>query len=174
MATRWGIVSARKICLDFANAVSSLPTDDHIVTAAAAKIPKRGEIIKDKYDVPNVYSTFEEMAAADTYDVAFISVVLPNHLAVARLFIEAGKAVLLQRPMGLNPAMVKEIIDLMYARLGAWGRRLSQRTTRSDSDIIGMRGGSRRRGIVLGTYDGTEVDQEWLVKYRGKSRPRPS
>ena len=68
----------------------------------------------------------------------------------------------------------QEIIDLMYARLGAWGRRLSQRTTCSESQIVGMRGNSRRRGIVLGTYDGSEVDQEWLVKYRGKSRPRPN
>ena len=68
----------------------------------------------------------------------------------------------------------QEIIDLMYARLGAWGRRLSQRTTCSESQIVGMRGNSRRRGIVLGTYDGSEVDQEWLVKYRGKSHPRPN
>ncbi len=67
----------------------------------------------------------------------------------------------------------REIIDMMYARLAVWGRRLSQRTTRSEADIEKMRSGSRRRGIVLGTYDGSEVDPEWTVKYRGKARPRP-
>ena len=66
-----------------------------------------------------------------------------------------------------------DIVALMYERLGQWGRRLSQRTTRSEEDIIKMRGQSRRRGIVLGTFDGSEVDQDWLVKYRGKAPARP-
>ncbi|NKB54413.1 MAG: sulfatase-like hydrolase/transferase [Rhizobiaceae bacterium] len=67
----------------------------------------------------------------------------------------------------------QQIIDLMYARLAKWGRRMSQRTTKSEADIEKMRGGSRRRGIVLGAYDGSEVDPEWTVKYRGKAPPRP-
>ncbi|MEP1206328.1 MAG: sulfatase-like hydrolase/transferase [Rhizobiaceae bacterium] len=67
----------------------------------------------------------------------------------------------------------QDIIELMYQRLGEWGRRMSQRTTRSEADIIKMRGGSRRTGIVLGTYDGSEVDPDWIIKYRGKARKRP-
>ena len=67
-----------------------------------------------------------------------------------------------------------EIVDMMYKYLGKWGRRMSQRTTKSEKDIINMRGASRRKGIVLGTYDGSEVDPEWLVKYRGKAKPRPA
>jgi len=67
-----------------------------------------------------------------------------------------------------------DIIDRMYERLGKWGRRLSQRTTRSEEQIIAMRSGSRRKGVVLGLYDGTEVDPEFTVKYRGKAPKRPS
>ncbi len=67
----------------------------------------------------------------------------------------------------------QQVIDLMYQRLGQWGRRMSQRNTISEQTILGMRGGSRRRGIVLGTYDGTEIDPEWMEKYRGKAKSRP-
>ncbi len=61
------------------------------------------------------------------------------------------------------------IIDMMYERLGRWARRMSQRTTRSDAAIIAGRGLSRRKGILLGLYDGTEVDPELSDKYRGKA-----
>jgi arylsulfatase A-like enzyme len=63
----------------------------------------------------------------------------------------------------------ESVIDMMYERLGRWARRMSQRTTRSEEDIKAMRGGSRRRGVLLGMYDGTEVDPELSLKYRGKA-----
>ncbi len=59
-----------------------------------------------------------------------------------------------------------DIIDLMYDRLGQWGRRLAQRVTKSEQDILNMRGRSRRRGVVLGLFDGTEIDEELTEKYR--------
>ena len=62
------------------------------------------------------------------------------------------------------------IIDEMYERLGAWGRRLSQRTTRSQSQIENMRGRSRRRGITLGVYDENDIDAELISEYRGTPR----
>ena len=67
-----------------------------------------------------------------------------------------------------------EIIDMMYERLAKWGRRLSQRTTKSEQDIVAMRGASGRKGVVLGSYDSSEANPEWTVKYRGKAAPRPA
>ncbi|NNF78469.1 MAG: phosphonate monoester hydrolase, partial [Rhizobiales bacterium] len=63
-----------------------------------------------------------------------------------------------------------EIIDLMYQRLGQWGRRLSQRTTKSEQDILNMRGKSRGTGVLLGVYDGSDVEPELLTRYSGKAR----
>jgi len=51
--------------------------------------------------------------------------------------------------LGADPAQ-GEIIDLMYRRLGKWGRRMSQRVTRSDADIESGRIGSQRTGILRG------------------------
>jgi hypothetical protein len=63
-----------------------------------------------------------------------------------------------------------DIIELMYARLGQWARRMNQRTTRSDDDLDAMRGRSRRRGILVGLFDGSEVPRELTVKLRGRPR----
>lgn len=69
-------------------------------------------------------------------------------------------------------AEYSEVIDLMYDRLATWLRRLSQRTTRSDQDIINSRGKSGTKGILLGLFDGSEVDESLTVNLYGKASDR--
>ena len=64
------------------------------------------------------------------------------------------------------------VLEMMVERLGRWARRLSQRLTRSEDDLARMRGASRRRGILIGLYDGSEVDAELHARYRGPARQR--
>jgi len=63
----------------------------------------------------------------------------------------------------------EEIIDTMYERLGKWARRASQRTTKSEQEIVDMRGKSRLKGVVLGAVDGSEVDESVRLGLRGKA-----
>ena len=42
----------------------------------------------------------------------------------------------------------QEEIERLYGMLAQWGRRMSQRVTKSDEDIKAMRGLSLRRGIL--------------------------
>lgn len=62
-----------------------------------------------------------------------------------------------------------DVLAMMYDRLGQWARRMSQRTTRSEAELIEGRGKSTKRGILPFLYDGTEVDAELLGKYIGKA-----
>lgn len=64
-----------------------------------------------------------------------------------------------------------EIIADMYDKLFAWARRPSQRTTRSEEQLIEMRTKTRRRGIVLGIYDENDTELELTVRYRGRKAP---
>lgn len=59
-------------------------------------------------------------------------------------------------------------LERLYGMLAQWGRRMSQRVTRSDDDIKAMRGESLRRGILPFLYDGSEM----TAKYRGPARQR--
>jgi arylsulfatase A-like enzyme len=61
-------------------------------------------------------------------------------------------------------------IDRLYEMLAKWGRRMSQRVTKSEDDIKAMRGNSGRKGILPFLYDGSEVNEELTVKYRGRAR----
>ncbi|MFQ5623075.1 MAG: sulfatase-like hydrolase/transferase [Paracoccaceae bacterium] len=64
------------------------------------------------------------------------------------------------------------ILSMMYDRLAEWARRPSQRTTRSDEAIVAARGGSDRRGVLIGRFDEAAVDAELLSKYAGSAGKR--
>lgn len=58
----------------------------------------------------------------------------------------------------------------LYEHLAEWGRRMSQRVTMSEQDILGMRGKSIRKGILPFMYDGSEVSEDLTQRYRGPVR----
>lgn len=60
-----------------------------------------------------------------------------------------------------------EVMAMMERRLYDWGRRLSQRTTLSEHDAAQMRGGSRRKGIMLGMFDEGDAPAELTAKFKG-------
>lgn len=61
-------------------------------------------------------------------------------------------------------------VDRMYGLLADWGRRCAQRVTKSDDDLLTMRGRSLRRGILPYLADGSEVPEELLSKYIGRAK----
>ncbi|UWR21718.1 sulfatase-like hydrolase/transferase [Sulfitobacter sp. S190] len=65
-----------------------------------------------------------------------------------------------------------EVMTRLYDMLAAWGRRMSQRVTRSDAQIIAGRGASLRKGILPFLVDGSEVPDALTERYRGPARQR--
>ncbi len=63
-----------------------------------------------------------------------------------------------------------DTIARLYEHLHKWGLRMSQRLTKSDDDIKGMRGRSLRRGILPFMVDGSEVPEELSARYRGNAK----
>ena len=68
----------------------------------------------------------------------------------------------LARGSGHEPEIAR-----LYDCLARWGRRMSQRVTRSEADIEAMRGRSARRGILPFLKDGSEVPEKLTRAYRG-------
>ncbi|WP_171230377.1 sulfatase-like hydrolase/transferase [Ruegeria sp. HKCCA4008] len=68
-----------------------------------------------------------------------------------------------------------DVIAQMYDHLFAWARRPSQRTTRSEQQLIDMRTRSGGTGIMIGIYDENDTPLELTVKYRNrKAKPYTS
>ena len=63
-------------------------------------------------------------------------------------------------------------IDRLYGYLADWGRRLSQRVTRSDEEIVAMRGASLKKGVLPFMVTGKEVPEALTQRYRGKAKQR--
>ena len=58
-------------------------------------------------------------------------------------------------------------LAVMYDHLATWGRRMAQRVTLSDADIVASRGKAGRKGILPFLVDGSEVEPELTARYRG-------
>ncbi len=64
------------------------------------------------------------------------------------------------------------VIAEMYDHLFTWTRRQSQRTTRTEQQLVEMRTKSRGRGVIVGIYDETDAPLNLTVKYRNrKAKP---
>ena len=74
---------------------------------------------------------------------------------------------------GRDPAYGEAVADC-YDKLFVWARRCAQRVTVNDEQLLGWRGKTRRKGIVLGISDDAvaEENAEILSLYRGKAKQR--
>lgn len=110
MAVRWGIVSAGLISGDFTTVLRTLPRSEHQVVAVAARDLSRAKEFARKHDIPKAYGSYEELAKDPNVEVAYIGTQHPQHKAAVLLCLAAGKAVLCEKPMGVNAAEVREMV----------------------------------------------------------------
>lgn len=73
------------------------------------------------------------------------------------------------RDLGTDPACEPERARLSAA-LAQWGLRLSQRQTRSEQQIVAMRGKAERRGILIGVWDENDIPAELWSGYLGGAK----
>ncbi|XP_054892340.1 trans-1,2-dihydrobenzene-1,2-diol dehydrogenase-like isoform X1 [Poeciliopsis prolifica] len=111
MATRWGICSAGKISHDFTVALKTLPVEDHQVVAVAARKLEDAQAFSIKHNISKAYGSYEEMARDPDIDVVYVGVIHPYHLQACKLFTNAKKNVLCEKPLAMNVKEVKEILD---------------------------------------------------------------
>ncbi|XP_006868238.1 PREDICTED: trans-1,2-dihydrobenzene-1,2-diol dehydrogenase [Chrysochloris asiatica] len=110
MALRWGIVSVGLISSDFTKVLHMLPRSEHQVVAVAARDLSRAQEFAQKHDIPKAYGSYEELAKDPKVEVAYIGTQHPQHKAAVMSCLAAGKAVLCEKPMGVNAAEVREMV----------------------------------------------------------------
>ncbi|XP_004415144.1 PREDICTED: trans-1,2-dihydrobenzene-1,2-diol dehydrogenase [Odobenus rosmarus divergens] len=110
MALRWGIVSVGLISSDFTTVLRTLPRSEHQVVAVAARDLSRAKEFARKHDIPKAYGSYEELAKDPNVEVVYIGTQHPQHKAAVLLCLAAGKAVLCEKPMGVNAAEVREMV----------------------------------------------------------------
>ncbi|HYN74804.1 MAG TPA: Gfo/Idh/MocA family oxidoreductase [Candidatus Limnocylindria bacterium] len=105
---RWGIVGTGGIATAFVLDLELLP--DAEVVAVGSRSQTSADAFGDAHDIGHRYSTYAELVADPEVDVVYVATPHPGHYAAALLAIEAGKAVLVEKPFMLNAREAEEVV----------------------------------------------------------------
>ncbi|MBE6912076.1 MAG: Gfo/Idh/MocA family oxidoreductase [Ruminococcaceae bacterium] len=107
---RWGVAGPGIIARKFAEAIANVPSAELIAVASTSY--ERAGKFAEEFNVPHVFSSYEEMAKSDKIDAVYVSTAHPFHKPCAEIFIKNGKAVLCEKPLCVNEDEAKELISL--------------------------------------------------------------
>jgi predicted dehydrogenase len=110
---RWGILGAGWIAR---LQVSDMQRHGFTVTAVAARDGAKAQAFADEFGIPTAYGSYEQLAADPDIDAIYVATVHPAHAESARIALEGGKHVLLEKPFTMDAAEAREIVDLAAAK----------------------------------------------------------
>ena len=110
---RWGILATGGIAHAFTN---DLKLNGFTVQAVGSRSQAAADAFAAEFGIPNAHGSYEALVADPEVDVVYVSTPHPLHAANARLVLEAGKHVLVEKPFTLNAREAQEIADLAAAR----------------------------------------------------------
>lgn len=112
---RWGILSTGHIASVLTRDLALVP-EEAVVVAVGSRSLDKAEQFAAEYDIPRAYGSYAELAADPDVDVIYVASTHNDHLASARLCLEAGKAVLVEKPLTVSAAETEELVDLAGER----------------------------------------------------------
>ena len=104
---RWGIFGAGWIAEAMVNTAQK-NSNQHFV-AVASRTPGKAEAFAQKWKIESFHNSYEELAARDDIDAIYIATLPSDRLEVARVAINAGKPVLIEKPITMDLAEAEQI-----------------------------------------------------------------
>lgn len=110
--TRWGIFGLGAIANNFADGLLEAPSGRLVAVASSDK--GRLQSFGDKYQIaaPLRFQSYEALAATQEVDAIYISVVHPFHAELAIMAMRAGKALVVEKPAGINALEVTAMAEV--------------------------------------------------------------
>lgn len=104
---RWGIIGPGWIAERFAESIQA--HTGQVLAAVGSRSLNRSKAFAEAFNIPAAYGSYEELAAAPDVDVVYVCTPHTGHHAAAVLAIDAGKHVLIEKPLGLNADQARDI-----------------------------------------------------------------
>ncbi|WP_018154866.1 Gfo/Idh/MocA family protein [Demetria terragena] len=111
---RWGIAATGGIARSFVRDLQHLP-DAHVV-AVGSRTADSAQRFAEEFGIPNQHDTYRSLVNDPDVDVVYVATPHPAHHEVALQAIEAGKGVLVEKPMTMDAAQAHELIDAAARR----------------------------------------------------------
>jgi predicted dehydrogenase len=106
---RWGILATGGIAHAFARDLALLP--DATLVAVGSRSQAGADAFADEFGVPHRHASYAALVADADVDAIYVSTPHPGHRDAAMLAIEAGKAVLVEKPFTMDAEEAAELID---------------------------------------------------------------
>jgi dihydrodiol dehydrogenase / D-xylose 1-dehydrogenase (NADP) len=109
---RWGILGSGKIASDFATALKTVPGAE--LQAVASRRTGPADEFAARFGMPQAFSgsdAYTQLATSGEVDICYIATLNPSHKSDAIACLEAGKHVVVEKPMALSLDDAKEMVD---------------------------------------------------------------
>lgn len=110
---RWGILATGGIAHSFAQ---DLVQNGHTVQAVGSRSQSSADAFAAEFNIPVSHGSYEALVDDPNVDVIYISTPHPFHAEHALLALNAGKHVLIEKPMALNGREARHIIEFAASR----------------------------------------------------------
>lgn len=124
---RWGLLAAGKVARGMAQTVQD--SEGGEVVAVAARDAVRAMTFAQEVGVPVSYGSYAELLADDAVDVVYVSSTHPFHAEQALACLEAGKHVVVEKPLALTVHDTEQVLETaqekgLFAMEAMWTRCL--------------------------------------------------
>lgn len=106
---RWGILGPGWIASRFTESVQA--HTDQVIAAVASRSLDRSKAFAESFGIPAAYGSYEELVADPGIDIVYVCTPHTAHHAAAVLALNAGKHVLVEKPIGLDADQAREIAE---------------------------------------------------------------
>ncbi|TWV51999.1 Gfo/Idh/MocA family oxidoreductase [Streptomyces misionensis] len=122
---KWGILGTGWIAQRFTEDLLLLP--GHTVSAVGSRVRETAETFARQYGAERAWGSYEQLVADDGIDVVYVATPHTFHFAHASLALEAGRAVLVEKPFTANAADARRLVELarergLFAMEAMWTR----------------------------------------------------
>lgn len=111
---RWGILGTGRIAATFAEGLQSLP--DAELAAIGSRSAEAAHNFAARFGATRHHASYAALAADPDVDIIYVATPHALHHANTRLCLEAGKAVLCEKPFTLNAAQARDLVQLARER----------------------------------------------------------
>ena len=122
---RWGILGTGVIAKKFAEGLQSL--SDARLTAVGSRSANAAETFGRQFDIARRHASYAALAGDPEVDVIYVATPHQCHKENSSLALNAGKAVLCEKPFTINAAEARAVIEFARQRklflMGAMGTR---------------------------------------------------
>ena len=108
---RWGVLSTAKIGREQL-IPAIVDAENGVLSAIASRDLKKARALADRFGAPHAFGSYEELLASDKVDGVYIPLPTSQHVEWAAKAAEAGKHVLVEKPLALDAKDIAPLIKI--------------------------------------------------------------